>query len=427
MINTISDLLRAFVEAENAALNKYEIKHRPTIGEMYEGLTQELVNRSIFGGMNLVVSTQSFIEGSDTEFDVILAEGEGEMIPYTTSRKYKPSQVIAVFQVKKTLSARELRNSYDNLKQVAIVFQKDFSAIDPSIVDDSLKKICHKELSAYSSGKMNLQEEYIYHSLVMDSYMPLRFVFGYNGYKTEEGFRQSFIDFLDSNKSSETERYEGFSPKFFPNMIISDGFSLAKLTGCPYSLPLGIIKDGWWEVMASSNYNPMHIFLEMLWTKFAYRFGGLPSSLFGDDLESEPFSPLLRAKIHSNSDGNAIGWDYEYSYIEEETLSANSTPIEWSPAVIDDAQSVVLSQLGRNSIDIDQDKDLVSYVTSEGYPSLQEFIQSLVRLGFVSFDGTMLKLITRQLNIVISPDGKTYAADDYDGRFTRWMQKRLLN
>lgn len=427
MINTISDLLRAFVEAENAALNKYEIKHRPTIGEMYEGLTQELVNRSIFGGMNLVVSTQSFIDGCDTEFDVILAEGEGEPIPYTTSKKYKPSQVIAVFQVKKTLTARELRNSYDNLKQVANVFQKVSSAMDASIVNDSLKKICHKELSAYSSGKLNHQEEFIYHSLVMDSYMPLRFVFGYNGYKTEEGFRQSFIDFLNSNRSTETERYEGFSPMFFPNMIISDGFSLVKFTGCPYTLPLGIVKDGWWEVMASSNYNPMYIFLEMLWTKLAYRFGGLPSSLFGDDLESEPFSLLLRAKIHPDANGNAIGWDYEYSYIEESILAANCTPREWRPAVIDDAQSVVLSRLGRKDIDISQVKDLEGFVKENGYSTLLEFIHSLESLGFVSFDGTMLKLITRQLNIVILPDGNTYAADDYDGRFTRWMQKRLLN
>ena len=39
MINTLSELLKEFVDAETVALNKHNIKHRPTIGEMYEGLT----------------------------------------------------------------------------------------------------------------------------------------------------------------------------------------------------------------------------------------------------------------------------------------------------------------------------------------------------------------------------------------------------
>ena len=115
MIKTIAELLKEFVNGEKLALNRYNIKHRPTIGSMYEGLTQELVNRSIFEGLNLNVTTQSFIDGCDTEFDVILSEGEGSPIPYTNSFKFKPSQVIAVIQVKKTLTCQELKNSYENL------------------------------------------------------------------------------------------------------------------------------------------------------------------------------------------------------------------------------------------------------------------------------------------------------------------------
>ena len=233
MINNLSDLLKAFVEAEKKALNKYDITHRPTIGEMYEGLTKELVSKSIFAGMNLVVSTQSFIEGCETEFDVILAEGKGEQVPYTTSYKYKPSQVIAVIQVKKTLNAQELRNSYENLRQVANVYQKVFSDMDGTMVSDTFKNICHKELSAYEKGQLNTQEEYIYHTLVMDCYFPLRIVLGYNGYKTEEGFREAFIEFLDTKKSTEDNKIPGYSPMILPNLIISDGFTLAKLTGCP--------------------------------------------------------------------------------------------------------------------------------------------------------------------------------------------------
>lgn len=424
MINNLSDLLKAFVEAEKKALNKYDITHRPTIGEMYEGLTKELVSKSIFAGMNLVVSTQSFIEGCETEFDVILAEGKGEQVPYTTSYKYKPSQVIAVIQVKKTLNAQELRNSYENLRQVANVYQKVFSDMDGTMVSDTFKNICHKELSAYEKGQLNTQEEYIYHTLVMDCYFPLRIVLGYNGYKTEEGFREAFIEFLDTKKSTEDNKIPGYSPMILPNLIISDGFTLAKLTGCPYSTRLGYVVEGWWELMTSSHFNTMHIFLEMLWTKLSYRFHDLPQEIFGDDLEYEPLAALLRARIHCDESGKPQGWDYEYSYFSEEQLQQNDDPQPWKPATIDMAQYVVLNELGRKEIDIIQDKQLTAFVTSNGYVSLDDFISSLEKLGFVTLDGNKLKLLTKQLQCVMSPDGNTYAADDYDGRLTRWVLKK---
>lgn len=425
MINTLSDLLKSFVEAEKAALNKYDIKHRPTIGDMYEGLTKELVNRSIFTGLNLVVSTQSFIEGCDTEFDVILAEGDGETIPYTTSKKYLPSQVIAVFQVKKTLTSQELRNSYDNLKQVAKVFRDNITDIDASMVSDSLINICHKEMAAYKKGQLTPQEESIYHTLVMDSFFPLRIILGYNGYKTEEGLRDAFVNFIDDNTSTETTKKTGFSPLTFPNLIISDGFSLVKLTGCPYCSSLKEA-NGWWEVVASTHLNPMHVFLEMLWTKLAYRFHNLPQEIFGDDLETEILSSFLNAKIHLDKDGEPIGWDFGYTYINEKTLLQNSGLREWAPAIVDKAQAVVLNRLGCYDIDISQDDGLEAFVLQNGYTSVMDFISSLERLGFVTLDGNILKLLTKQLVQIISPDGNTYAADDCDGRLTRWMLKKQM-
>lgn len=427
MINTLSELLKRFVDAEKSVLYNYDIKHRPTIGNMYEGLTKDVVNKSIFDSLDLNVSTHSFIYGCDTEFDVVLAEGKGEKIPHTRSQKYKASQVIAVIQVKKNLTAQELHNSYDNLLKVSDVFQQNLSGMDGSIVRDSFGKICHKELAAYNKGRLNLQEEYIFHSLVMDSFFPLRIVLGYNGHKTEEGLRQTFLDFLEDKTSTESNKVYGYSPSSFPNLIISEGMSLVKLTGCPYCLPLSAIKDGWWEVMASTHYNPMHIFLEMLWTKLSYRFHNLPQEIFGDDLKSEPVSQFLRAKIHTDAGDVPIGWDYEYTFLGEKILSQNNDLVEWTPATIDRAQFVVLEQLGQKEIDVSRDKDLETFVVGNGYKSLQEFVESLEKLGFVTLDGNMLKLITKQLVLVVSPNGITYAADDCDGRFSRWTIKNKLN
>lgn len=424
MINTISDLLKAFVEAEKIALNKQDINHPPTIGDMYEGLTKELVNRSIFTGLNLVVSTQSFIEGCYTEFDVILAEGEGETVPYTTSKKYQPSQVIAVFQVKKTLTSKELRDSYDNLKNVAIVFQDNITNTDSSMLSDSFNKICHKEIAAHEKGQLDPQEEHIYDTLFKDSSFPLRIILGYNGYKTEKGLRDAFVNFIKDNTSTETTKKTEFSLLTFPNLIISDGFSLVKLTGCPYCSSLKEA-DGWWEVVASTHHNPMHVFLEMLWTKLAYRFHDLPQEIFGDDLETEILSYFLKAKTHLDKDGEPIGWDIGYTYIDEKTLLQNNGLREWAPAIVDSAQSVVLNRLGSHDIDISQDNGLEEFVLQNGYTSLMDFISSLEQLGFVTLDGSILKLLTKQL-VQVKFDGNTYAADNYDGKLKRWVLKKQM-
>lgn len=425
MINKLSDLLKALVEAEVSALNKYGIKHRPTIGEMYEGLTKDIVDMSLFSGYNLAVATQSFIKGCDTEFDVILAEGSGETVPHTSSKIFAPKQVIAVFQVKKTLTSEELANSYSNLKAVDRVYEDSIDKGDISLARDAFKGICGKDITAYRAGLLTEQEEFIYHTLMVESILPLRIVIGYNGYKTEEGLRQAYLNFLGKNQSSAEKRFEGFSPLIFPNLIISERFSLVKLTGCPYSVKLGEVKKDWWEVMASSHFNPMHIFLEMLWTKLSYRFHNLPMEIFGEDLEIEPIVQFLRAKVHIEE--NLKGWDYEYSDYKEKDLSQQNEPQLWAPAKLDMAQFSVVSQLCNRDIKITEDKNLEAFVVENGYQSLESFIESLVTLRLAYLENDTLRLITKECKCIICPDGNSYAADDCDGRFSRWIEKSFFS
>ena len=55
-INSLADLLNAFAHSENERLKQKDIKHGPTIGRMYEGLTSEILNASLLKGLNLVVA-----------------------------------------------------------------------------------------------------------------------------------------------------------------------------------------------------------------------------------------------------------------------------------------------------------------------------------------------------------------------------------
>ena len=112
MIRTISDLLNEFIKKEVEILNEQDIKHPTTIGSMFEGLTEEILHQSLFEGLNLKVVKNSFISGCDTEFDILLVEGEGEQIPYTTRYRFLPEQVLAVIQVKKNLYSKDIKEGY---------------------------------------------------------------------------------------------------------------------------------------------------------------------------------------------------------------------------------------------------------------------------------------------------------------------------
>ncbi len=44
MIKNVAEMLKGFMKEETAKLNAYELKHGPTIGDMYEGLSADLLN-----------------------------------------------------------------------------------------------------------------------------------------------------------------------------------------------------------------------------------------------------------------------------------------------------------------------------------------------------------------------------------------------
>lgn len=122
-IHSLSDLLYALAKQENEVLKSYGIQHRPTIGNQYEGLTAEILNKSIFCDLHLTVARNSFIEGSNTEYDIILADGTGMAVKYSERQfVFKPQQVLAVIQVKKNLYGAEVKDSYENLATIASLY-----------------------------------------------------------------------------------------------------------------------------------------------------------------------------------------------------------------------------------------------------------------------------------------------------------------
>lgn len=103
MIKEVADFLQALIREEQTKLDGYTLQHRPTIGKMYEGLTSEILKKSIPASLNLRV-VNGFIQfGHDElsgEMDCMLVQGEGEQIPYTDSYKWHIDNVLAVIEVK---------------------------------------------------------------------------------------------------------------------------------------------------------------------------------------------------------------------------------------------------------------------------------------------------------------------------------------
>lgn len=424
-IHSLSDLLYVLAKQENEVLKSYGIQHRPTIGNQYEGLTAEILNKSIFCDLHLTVARNSFIEGSNTEYDIILADGTGMAVKYSERQfVFKPKQVLAVIQVKKNLYGAEIKDSYENLATIApLYYGKPTEEYVCKWATTSVRNSLGKHVSAYKKGELNIDEEYLYHTLVTEPQIPVRIVLGYNGYSSETNFRKGIVEYLETCKTTANERKNGYGPNDIPNLIVCEGFSCVKITGSPFCPLYNPSNNGWWNLLGTSSYNPMYFLLETIWTKLSYKYQ-LPSILFGEDLKTPCLSPFLDAKIHKDK-GTPIGWDYGYKVMTTQKLSQNNSIEEWKPVEIDKAQWVILGEIGKQgSVCIKDNKDLERFVIQGGYSDLNDFIDKLLATRLVTIDSDNLRLLTYKCDRVCVK-GKWYAAENVTGRLTNWAMTQI--
>lgn len=327
MINTISDLLNEFLKAETDILNNQQIKHPTTIGTMFEGLTQAILTKAIFENLKLRIVKNSFIAGCDTEFDVLLVDGEGEKLPYADRFIFQSAEVIAIIQVKKNLFSKDIKDAYSNLQFLIDYYNpKKLEDYKMRLLRDGFRSITRKDLSIIKNGNYTIQEEAIFHSLKTDAVLPVRIVWGYNGFKNEFNLRESFVKYLSQNISENKQNIKhGFGPHNFPNLIICGQYSLNKINGNPFGYPLD--KDNWWSFYTSSSYNPVFFLLEIIWTRLSYKYEFLPTDIFGDDLTVEPLKKYIDCRIKQfNKD--LLGWEYNYREYKKESLEEFSEPVK---------------------------------------------------------------------------------------------------
>jgi hypothetical protein len=424
MIRTVAELLSKIVQQELPLLDASEIKHAPTIGDMYEGLSADFLGRAIPEGLGLQIVTGFATDGVGNlsgQLDCMLVRGEGNQVPYTDSFVWHVKDIIAVIEVKKTLHSADMSDALEQLKSVRALernYRKIAAAessgetvnIEPArrAFAETTRRIAprYEELNDLPIG-----DQMIFHTLVIEQTSIIRIVLGLHGFRSELAFRNALVDLLQANIG-----VNGFGPGGFPQLIISGNYSLAKANGRPYSVPL---VNGAWPFYFSTPVNPLLLLLEFIWTRLDELF--YMPDLWGEDLDLEVPRALLLATFAQ--DGDRRGWNMQFLKPSKEVLSSVPTEEPWGPAFVTFEEFVVLQRLcAGKSVSMD-DADFLAWLRKREIQP-EALRDGLLQTGLVATHGQELQLVTRECQCFILPTGEFVAAENNTGRLTRWIARQ---
>jgi len=178
VIRTLAELLLQVKERESERLDAVDIKHAPTIGTMYEGLSKELLAQVIPGELNLQVVSGFLIDGQggmSGQIDCMLVEGEGERIPYTYDFNWHIKDLVAVFEIKKTLYAKDLADAFAHLRKAKDLehnYNKTLLGdVTPVNIDSALRAFAETTRLIFPGWEhldsLDLHHQYIFHTLLV--------------------------------------------------------------------------------------------------------------------------------------------------------------------------------------------------------------------------------------------------------------------
>jgi len=139
----------------------------------------------------------------------------------------------------------------------------------------------------------------------------------------------------------------------------------------------------------------------------------LPSGVFGEDMDLEPWNVLAAYKFDVAHNGWMLA-TYEDIEVEEEPLAAT----KWHPPVLTHSQFVLVNVLCSNDDGSERIPDLAERGLGDADIT---FLRDQNLVARDSSDPCVYRLITQKCLCCILPDGRYVAADDISGRLTRWV------
>lgn len=426
MIRTVADLLSGIIRDELPKLDDAPVKHAPTIGDMYEGLSSDVLNRALPDGLGLRVISGFARDGHGRlsgQLDCMVVRGEGERLPYTDSYVWHVRDIIAVVEVKKNLHSAELRDAFGQLNSVSEIEHAYYQG-DEEVSDDPDRNMAPSVRTfAEMTGKLawdgkgvvalSYEEEALLQTLLMEQISAVRVILGMHGFKSERAFRLSMANYLEQNIGN-----HGFGPANFPQLIVSGKYSLVKANGRPFMTPL---IDEWWPFYFSTPENPLRLLLEFIWTRLDEVYG-LGGEVWGEDLETEIARTLLSCRA-ARIDGRG-GWQVQVHNAGDEGLDVTSATEQWSPNFIGEEEFVLLTRLCQGREVRCDDPEMLAWLESRGV-EFCDVRNRLLETRLVASSGQKLKLIAKKCQLAILPTGEYVAAENSTGRLNRWVSRRI--
>lgn len=422
MIENVAQLLDELRTKELEALQRFgEVGHQGMIGSMYEGLTREMLQRSLFKGLELRVVTGKvrLADGVySRQMDAMVVTGDGEQMPHTEYWIYPPERVLAVIEIKKTLYASALDAAYQNLASIRA--DTYLQRIPRETFHSAFRMVAQTDVPSDGLlARLPLQQEMIAYALMWDAALPVRIVLGYDGYGSEFTLREGFIDYLE--RAAEQGPRAGYGPANFPSVILCGSNALVKLNAMPYAAQTTDPEH--WLVYGSIANQPSVVLLEVLWTRLL-GLGLVKYDVFGDDLTSETVHPLLQGSVELQ--GAVGGWRYRAIHMSATELAATPDRHVWEPVRLSNSEAVLITQLCAEG-DLDTTTSLVwrSFAADmgEGLDAAMSHLR-FNGLAAVGPDG-VLRLLTHGCQVACIPDLGWVAAENESGRFTRWVERSL--
>lgn len=430
MINKASELLEIFIQKEKDKLSEFDMPHMPTLGSAYEEITKQGIDNqfAIPKCLDLKVVSGFISVGEEMlpqQIDCMLVHGEGKQYGITDQYIYPIDQILCIFEVKKTLGKSDFLDAYHHLSGIRKKFAEHFEnklvtgGYEPKITI-AQKHFSQLTKKAAPSKYLDLHylprnEGMLFYTLVQESLAPLSIIHGYGGYKTEQGLRTVFADFLEEKMA---EGGGGFGVPTIPSLVTSNQFCLIKGNGMPF---IGINSDNNWVVMLSSRSNPVKIILEFIWSKIsAYFDAKMP---WGPDLDVENLSPLLVAI--PLIDGDKAGWYYKIIEFKEKVLGSRTEQNIWSPHKVSSAVVTAIGLMAIKGGCVGTNGDTMKYVCEKHGVSCDELKDQLLSTLVFMEDGDKIRPINHTTYLLTENDDTGWVASEKE-RFDEWCSLKNI-
>lgn len=426
MISKASELLELFIKEETKKLADIKMPHMPTLGSAYEEVTKQGIDQNFAIPKHLDLSVVSgFVSiGGDMlpeQIDCMLVHGQGERYGLTEQYIYDIERVLCIFEVKKTLKKSDYIDAMDHLASTRRKFAEHFEhkiiheGYEPDITSARrhFSQITGKIAPEHYSEIHRLSEEdgILFYCLVQDSLAPVSIIHGYDGYRTESGLRNAFVDILEEKKN---ETGAGIGIPSIPSLVTSNQHCLVKGNGVPFL----VIKDNdQWVAVFSTRHNSAKLILELIWSKISFHFDiEMP---WGDSLHMDNVKPLLVAKAVRVED--KVGWMYNSIEFKENRLKRDDNNV-WEPATIGKAEMSAINIMAMRGGYLPLDEGMNDYLIAEHQATIEEVSQNLILTRLFMKDGEYIRPIHDLTHIVTLDNDTGFASSERD-RFDLWCEK----